>query len=148
MKPLKVGMLVRYAQPKEDEAGVVFTLYRMDAGSDWALLRAEVGLALCPTQTANLSELVAVDLPEHGNSMIEDIAKAFPCLVPYKSRLHGSLPFSCTGAVNGVLIGVYGRIINGTFDWEVSANKVWLPLANHSTVCAEDIKRAIANQVN
>lgn len=62
--------------------------------------------------------------------------------------VHTSQPFACNGTIAGphganIPIGVYGRIVGGAFDWEVSVGVRWLHNFDATTDNAVTIIEAI-----
>lgn len=79
-----------------------------------------------------------------AQQMINVISKHFG----FTPSPNSSTPFSASGEViNGKganpFVGVYGRIIDGTLDWEVNVAGCWLSLHNHSTENAQEIINSI-----
>ena len=58
---MKIGDLVEYAKPFEDEKGLTFTVVEIEEATNWCKIRANVGLTLCPTYVANITDLQIIN---------------------------------------------------------------------------------------
>ena len=55
---MNIGDKVKYSHWLPDDAGVTYIIIEIDTARDWCKLAADVDMAIKPTYTANLSDLV------------------------------------------------------------------------------------------
>lgn len=57
---MNVNDKVTYSQPFEDEKGIKYTVLSVDESTNWCEIQANLGLAINPVYTANISDLTII----------------------------------------------------------------------------------------
>lgn len=57
---MKSGDKATYINPFEDEKGIEYTVLSVDESTNWCEIQANLGLAINPVYTANISDLTII----------------------------------------------------------------------------------------
>jgi len=57
---MKLGSIVTYLQPFEDEKDVLYTIIEINEAQNWCKIQANLGWAINPIYVANLTDLKLV----------------------------------------------------------------------------------------